>query len=386
MDFALSPEQEAIRETAERFAREKLLPQYLSSAKDGRLDRDLLREMGELGLIAPDLPEAFGGYGLDGMTGGLIAEALAYGDFNMAYAAVLTPLSGRIVCTHAKPEIAKHWVPKLVAGEALIGLALTEPRGGTDAANLQLRAERAGNGAYRLNGEKTSISIADQADVFVVFARTGKPEEGARGVSAFLVPADLPGLTRTRFDDFGSESVGRGSLFFDDVEVPADNLLGDEGGGFYQVMQGFDYSRALIGLQCVGAAQASLDESWAFVQERQTFNRPLAQYQGVSFPLAEGETLVAAARLLCYETLWLRDQGKPHTDKAAMCKWFAPKTAADVIHSCLLTFGHAGYSKDSPHQQRMRDVIGLEIGDGTAQVSKLIIARERVGNVAVQYR
>jgi cyclohexanecarboxyl-CoA dehydrogenase len=386
MDFALTPEQEAIRETAQRFAREKLLPSYQACARSGRLDRALLREMGSLGLIAPDLPEDFGGYGLDGLTSGLIVEALAYGDFNMAYVPLLTGLSGRIVCDHATPALAQQWVPKLVAGEALIGLALTEPRGGSDAANLQLKAEPAGNAAYRINGEKTSISIADQADVFVVFARTGKPDEGARGVSAFLVPADLPGLTRTRFDDFGSESVGRGSLFFDDVELPAENLLGREGGGFYQVMQGFDYSRALIGLQCIAAAQASLDESWAHVQERETFGRPLAQYQGVSFPLAEGETLLAAARLLCYETLWLRDQGKPHTDKAAMCKWFAPKTAADVIHNCLLVHGHAGYSKDSPHQQRLRDVIGLEIGDGTAQISKLIIARERIGNIAVQYR
>lgn len=386
MDFALSPEQQAIRETAQRFAREKLLPNYLACAGSGRLDRTLLREMGSLGLIAPDLPEAFGGYGLDGLTGGIVVEALAYGDFNMAYVPLLTALSGRILCDHGRPELAKRWVPKLVAGEALIGLALTEPRGGTEAANLQLKAERVGNSAYRLNGEKTSISIADQGDLFVVFARTGKPDEGARGVSAFLVPMDLPGITRTRFDDFGSESVGRGSLFFDDVEVPAENLLGREGGGFYQVMQGFDYSRALIGLQCVAAAQASLDETWAHVQERETFGRPLAQYQGVSFPLAEGETLAAAARLLCYETLWLRDQGKPHTAKAAMCKWFAPKTAADTIHNCLLLHGHAGYSKDSPHQQRLRDVIGLEIGDGTAQISKLIIARERIGNVAVQYR
>jgi cyclohexanecarboxyl-CoA dehydrogenase len=386
MDFALNSEQEAIRETAERFAREKLLPAYLACAKSGRLDRALLREMGSLGLIAPDLPEEFGGFGLDGLTVGLIVEALAYGDFNMAYVPLLTALSGRIVCDHARPEIAKHWVPKLIAGEALIGLALTEPRGGTDAANLQLRAERVGNRAYRLNGEKTSISLSDQADLFVVFARTGKPDEGARGVSAFLVPAGLKGITRTRFEDLGSEPVGRGSLFFDDAEVSAENLLGREGGGFYQVMQGFDYSRALIGLQCVAAAQASLDESWAYVQERETFGRPLAQYQGVSFPLAEGETLTAAARLLCYETLWLRDQGRPHTAKAAMCKWFAPKTAADVIHNCLLLHGHAGFSKDSPHQQRLRDVIGLEIGDGTAQISKLIIARERIGNVAVQYR
>ena len=386
MDFDLSPEQEAIRETAQRFARDKLLPAYLSSAGEGRLDRAILRAMGDLGLIAPDLPEEFGGYGLDGRTGGIVIEALAYGDFNTSYVPLLTALCGRIVCDHGSADLAKHWVPRLVSGESLIGLALTEPRGGTDAANLQLRAERVGNAGYRLNGEKTSISIADQADLFVVFARTGDPDEGAKGVSAFLVPANLPGITRTRFDDFGSESVGRGSLFFDNVELPAENLLGSEGGGFYQVMKGFDYSRALIGLQCVAAAQASLDESWEYVRERKTFGRPLAQYQGVSFPLAEGETLVAAARLLCYETLWRRDTGKPHTSQAAMCKWFAPKTAVDVIHNCLLAHGHSGYAKDSPHQQRLRDVIGLEIGDGTAQVSKLIIARERVGNVAVQYR
>ena len=386
MDFALTPEQEAIRETADRFAREKLLPNYLRCAAAGALDRALLKEMGALGLIAPDLPEEYGGFGLDGVTGGVVVEALAYGDFNMAYVPLLTALSGRILCEHGNPALAAEWVPKLVAGEALIGLALTEPRGGTDAANLQLRAEKRGNSSYRLNGEKTSISLSEQADVFVVFARTGAPDEGARGVSAFLVPMDLPGISRSHFDDFGSESVGRGSLFFDDVDVPVENMLGKEGGGFYQVMSGFDYSRALIGLQCVAAAQASLDESWAHVQEREAFGRPLAEFQGVSFPLAEGETLIHAARLLCYETLWLRDHGKPHTDKAAMCKWFAPKTAVDVIHNCLLTQGHAGYAKDSPHQQRMRDVIGLEIGDGTAQISKLIVAREKVGNVAVQYR
>lgn len=386
MDFDLTDDQQAIRDTAERFAREKLAPGYRQRGEDGRLDRALLREMGALGLIGADLPDEFGGIGVDGFTGGLIMEAIAYGDFNMAYVPMLSTLSGRIVCQYARPEVAGEWVPKVLAGEALIGLALTEPRGGTDAANLQLRAEKQGNSGYLINGEKTSISIADQGDLFVVFARTGKPDDGARGVSAFLVPADSPGLTRTRFDDFGSEAVGRGSLFFDDVKVPAEHLLGDEGAGFYQVMRGFDYTRALIGLQCCAAAQASLDETWQYVREREAFDRPLAQYQGVSFPLAEGETLVQAARLLCYETLWLRDRDRPHTGRAAMCKWFAPKTAADVIHNCLLAHGHTGYSKDSPHQQRLRDVIGLEIGDGTAQISKLIIAREKIGDVAVQYR
>jgi cyclohexanecarboxyl-CoA dehydrogenase len=134
----------------------------------------------------------------------------------------------------------------------------------------------------------------------------------------------------------------------------------------------------LIGLQVLGSAQASLDESWAYVQERKAFGAALSKNQGVTFPLAEAETMVEATRQLCYRTLALKDAGKPHTAEAAMCKWLAPKTAVDVIHQCLLTHGHYGWSLDLPHQQRLRDVMGLEIGDGTAQIMKLIIAREKL--------
>jgi cyclohexanecarboxyl-CoA dehydrogenase len=227
--------------------------------------------------------------------------------------------------------------------------------------------------------------LADQADAMVLFARTGKAEEGARGVTAFLVPLGLPGIQRTRYDDVGSKIIGRGSVFFDDVRIGADHRLGEEGKGFTQVMQGFDFSRILIALQCLGAAQASIDEAWAYTKERHAFGAPIAQYQGVTFPLVEFETLIAACRQLCYHALALRDAGLPHTAEAAMVKWMGPKTAFDAIHQCLLTFGHYGWSKDLPHQQRLRDVMGLEIGDGTAQVMKLIVARERVGRVAVQY-
>jgi cyclohexanecarboxyl-CoA dehydrogenase len=263
-------------------------------------------------------------------------------------------------------------------------VALTEPRGGSDAGNLMLSAKRVGD-HYVLNGEKSSISMADQADATIVFARTGKPEDGARGVSAFLVSMDGKGITTTRFNDLGSKAVGRGSIFFDGVAVPVSHRLADENKGFAQVMQGFDYSRALIGLQCAGAAQASLDETWNYIKERRAFDAPLAQYQGVTFPLAEGETMVAALRQLALHTLRLKDEGRPHTSEAAMCKWLGPKTAVDVTHQCLLTHGHYGWSLDLPHQQRMRDVMGLEIGDGTAQIMKLVIARERVGRIALQY-
>jgi len=373
----LTDEQREFRATAERFAREKLKPAYQARERDAGIDRALMREMGALGLIAPDLPERHGGLGQSSETSGLIMEAIAYGDPNVAYVQLLSSLCGQIVARHAGEELAAHWLPRIVAGECLFALALTEPRGGSDAANLALSARRS-NAGYVLKGEKTSISLAVQADAVLVFARTGRPEDGARGISAFLVPMDGPGITTSRFDDLGSKVVGRGSIFFDDVAVASENMLGGENAGFVQVMQGFDFSRALIGLQCIGPAQASLDETWAYVTERQAFGAALARNQGVTFPLAESEGLIAAVRQLCYHTLRLRDAGAPHTSEAAMCKWLGPKTAVDTIHQCLLTHGHYGWSLDLPHQQRLRDVMGLEIGDGTAQIMKYILTRERL--------
>lgn len=382
MSAHLTDEQRAFQDVAQRFARERLAPGYMRRETEATIDRALVREMGELGLIGVDLPEGYGGLGTPSETAGVIMEAIAYGDLNVSYVPLLASLNGQIVARHASPDLAGHWIPRIVSGEALIALALTEPRGGSDAANLALSAKRDGD-FYVLSGEKSSISMADQADVAVVFARTGG--SGAKGVTALLVPMDLPGISRTRFNDLGSKAVGRGSIFFDDVRVPVSHRLADEGMGFVQVMQGFDYSRALIGLQCCAIAQASLDESWAYITERQAFGAPIAQYQGVSFPLAEGEGLIAAVRQLCYHTLRLRDAESPHTAEAAMCKWLGPKTAVDVIHQCLLTHGHYGWSLDLPHQQRLRDVMGLEIGDGTAQIMKMIIARERAGRLSVQH-
>lgn len=377
-------EQIALRDAARRFATEQLLPHYQVRERTGRMDRQLVLEMGRLGLIGADLPQEHGGLGADGVTTGMLIEQLAYGDFNVSYVQLMASLMGAIIVKNASRAVVDTWIPRIVSGEAIIALGLTEPRGGSDAANLQMRARHDG-AEWVLTGEKTSISFADQADAAVVFARTGSAQDGARGVSAFFVPLVLPGITRTAFDDVGSRIVGRGSIFLDEVRVPEAFVLGAEGTGFTQVMKGFDYSRILIALQCIAAAQASLDEAWAYVREREAFGAPLVQYQGVSFPLAEGETMLAAARELCYSALQLRDAGRPHTAEAAMVKWFAPKTAFDVIHQCLLSMGHYGWTMESPHQQRMRDVMGLEIGDGPASVMKLVIAREKVGRAAVQY-
>ena len=380
----LTDEQHSYQEAARRFSRERLLPSYRQREIDGRLDRALVREIGSLGLIGVDLPPAFGGLGLDGVTAGLIIEELGYGDFNIGSMAVVAALLSAILARDALPEVAQKWVPAIIQGEAIVALAITEPRGGSDAANMQFKARQDAD-RFILNGEKTSVTFSDTADAFLVFARTGKPGDGAKGITAFLVPSDSAGIRTTRFDDVGGVCLGRGSVFFDDVVVNSSQCVGSVGKGFTQVMMGFDYSRALIALQCIGAAQASLDEAWAYAKDRQAFGRAIGQFQGVSFPLAEAESQIAAVRQLAYHTLQLRDAGQPHTAEAAMVKWMGPKTAFDTIHQCLLTFGHYGWTKDLPHQQRMRDVMGLEIGDGTASVMKLIIARERIGRVAVQY-
>jgi cyclohexanecarboxyl-CoA dehydrogenase len=382
MESILSEVHQHVADVARRFSREKLLPRYIERERsEDRFDRNLLRQMGELGLIAPEVPEARGGLGLDCMASGLIAEEIGYGDFNIGYVPVLGSLMAQIIATYAQPHVANDWVRRITSGNAIVAIALTEPRGGSDAANLILRADKC-DGGFILNGEKTSISAADQADAVVLFARTGSREQRGRGVSAFLADMGAKGVSRTRFDDLGSKIVGRGSIFFDDVFVPDDHLLGNENGGFVQIMQGFDYSRALLGLQCIGAAQASLDESWRYIQQREAFGEKLSAFQGVTFPLAEGETAMAAARQLCLHTLRLRDAGLPHTAEAAMCKWLGPKTSVDVIHQCLLTHGHYGWSKDMPHQQRLRDVMGIEIGDGTAQIMKMIISRVKCAEFA----
>ncbi len=384
MHFEFDEVGEAIREAARRFADEKLLPFYQSREAVDHFDRDLLKEMGGLGLVAPDLPEEYGGIGASGLTQGAVIEEIGRGDLNIAYIQLLGSLIGGVIAQFASKDLATEYLPKLAAGEIIPSLGLTEPRGGTDAANLQLRARRDGSD-WIIDGEKASISCANQADFVLVAARTGDVDEGARGITAFLIDLDAPGVSRSNYNDLGSISVGRGSIWFDHVRVPDARRVGDVGMGFIRVMQGFDYSRALIALQCLGSARASIDETWSYITDREAFGGPLAQFQGVTFPLAEADAQVRAARLLAYECLWLREQGKPHTKEAAMVKWMGPKISVDAIHQCLLTHGHLGYSRDLPHQQRLRDVMGLEIGDGTAQVSKMIVARETVGRVAIQY-
>jgi cyclohexanecarboxyl-CoA dehydrogenase len=376
MDFDLDEAQEAYRQELRRFASRVLAPHYRADDKAARLRPSLVPDMAAMGLTGLRIPEEYGGQAASAVVAGLAAEEVGRADINATYVIIITALISDVLLRNASPEQLVRWLPPIASGEVIPSLCVTEPGHGTDAATLELKAEPDGDG-WRLTGEKTSITLGMDAHTGVVLARTGGP--GARGVSAFYVDLVDGHVSRTGFDDLGSRSIGRASLHFDGLPVGRDRLIGAEGDGFVSVMQGFDYSRAIIGLACLGAAQASLDETFQWVRDREAFGQPIGKFQGVSFPLAECATYVRGARHVCYEALWRKDRDLEHSAEAAMAKYWAPKLATEVIHQCLLTFGHMGYSAASPLGQRLRDVIGLEIGDGTAQASKLVIARSLLG-------
>jgi cyclohexanecarboxyl-CoA dehydrogenase len=292
-------------------------------------------------------------------------------------------LMSSLIAGHACPETRDRWLRPLVEGDCYVALGLTEPGAGSDVTAIRTTAVPDGD-SYVLSGEKTSVTMLAHSDAIVIVARTVR--DGAPvGASAFVVPLDLPGLHRSAIADTGWLPMGRGILHLDGVRVPASALLGVEGGAFRGVLNGFDFTRPLLALTGIGCARASIDETVEYLRHRHAFGVPLARFEGTSFPLAEHATHLEAARLLCYSTLWHRTANKPHTALAAMTKWYGPKRAGEAIRECLLLHGNFGYSSELPFEQRMRDVLAVEIADGTAQIQKVIIARELFGSEFLPY-
>ncbi|MCB0991537.1 MAG: acyl-CoA dehydrogenase family protein, partial [Acidimicrobiales bacterium] len=253
---------------------------------------------------------------------------------------------------------------------------LTEPDAGSDAAAIKTRADKV-DGGWLISGEKASATFAGYAAAALVMARSGG--DGPRGVTAFWVPLDTDGVTRQVYDGFGGKFTARGSLVFDGVFVPDDHVVGEPGSGFVQAMTAFDFNRAVIGLAAVGTALETIEETVEYTKQRQTFGAPLSSRQAVTQQVAEHYSKLQAARLVGYQTLMLADMGRPHTSEAAMAKWMAPAWSVEAIHACLRLHGWAGYGNDMSFGQRMRDVIGLEIGDGTPEIMKAIVARGLYG-------
>lgn len=385
MDFGLDEDQRAVRDTVRAFARAELAPGYLERAQCTAFPWELHRrvaDLGVFGLLAG--PEHNPLEREDYVVAGLAIEELAYADFNVANAAIPVLLMSSLIAAHGSARVRAEWLAPLVAGEVYVAFGLTEPATGSDATAITTTAVADGDG-YVLTGEKTSVTMLAHAQAMIIAARTVR--DGAFcGVSTFLVPLDGPGIHKSDIPDTGWKPLGRGVLHLDGVRVPADALLGPEGSAFRSVLGGFDFTRPLLALTGIGCAQATLDLTAEYVRQREAFGAPLARFEGVSFPLAEHLTTLEAARLLCYSALWKRTVGERHTAEAAMTKWYGPAMASRAVKDCLLLHGNYGYSEEFSLEQRLRDVMAVEIADGTAQIQKIIIARERYGADFLPYR
>jgi cyclohexanecarboxyl-CoA dehydrogenase len=381
LSFAFDDAQEQLRGELRAFAAKELAPRYLERAAVADFPWDAHRQLGELGVLGIGLPEEYGGSGdPDPVTLGLVVETLAAGDVNVAAGPIYTGLVAAQIAAHATPEACGTWLPGLIAGETVVAIAVTEPGVGSDVSNLSTVA-RPVPGGWRITGEKTAITHARHAQGALVYARE-PGSVGSKGISCYLVPLDAEGVQRRHMPGMGALPLGWGGLILDDVFVPTENLVGEPGRGFSGAMAHFDFSRPAIGLACLGAAQASIDEAIAWSLQREAFGRPIAAFQGVTFPIAEHATYLEAARWLCYRSLWTRSAGGAHTSYAAMCKWWPPQVAKDAIETAMITFGNLGYSTEAPLQQRFRDVCSYLIGDGTAGIQKRIIATSLFGRVA----
>jgi cyclohexanecarboxyl-CoA dehydrogenase len=375
-DFNLSEEQEMFKTAVRDFTRKEIQPGLKERVKNKEFPRSLIKKMADMGLTGMAIPEEYGGQPASWVTIGLACEELAKIDFN-ASSIVFSASNLVIPLLFGTEEVKQNWLRPLATGDKYFCMGATEPDTGSDLSNLKTRAVKEGD-HYVINGEKSSITYGMQADAIIAFAKTD-PALGVKGITPFLVPLDLPGVNKSAFDDMGWEPLGRASIILDNVKVPKEYRLGAEGEGFFKVMHTFDAARALAGLQALGMAESSLENAINYAKERHTFGHPIATYQGVSQKLAEGATKIELGRWLCYRTLWMRDNGIRHTKESAMCKWWCPETALEIINNCLVIHGHIGFSKEYPIEQRLRDVVGLQIGDGPANIMKTIIARQILG-------
>lgn len=383
VDFAWSQEQEQLRQSLQKFARNELAPKYGYQDRSREFPKEQFNKMASLGLFGLRVPIEYGGLGADCVTAGIAVEEIARGDFNCATPIMIAGIGAEIIGQFGTEEQKRWWLPSIATGEKTVAVALTEAEAGSDAAALTMKAVKDGD-SYIMNGEKSSTTM-NNADFFLVFARTDISQHRSRGISAFLVPRDLEGITTSAYKDLGCKSIPRGPVVFNETRVPSQYLIGPENRGFLLVMNSFDYNRVLIALSCLAVAEQSLEETLQYVKDRKAFGKSLAKFEGVSFPLAEAATLIEAARLLCYETLWLRDRKLPHTKEAAMTKWWVPKISVEIVHQCLLLHGHYGYTEEFPFEQRLRDALGSEIGDGTAEIQKIVISRELMGREFLPY-
>ena len=369
----LSSEQKALLDLVREVAAREIAPNAASWEHDGVFPREAFTALGKAGLLGLPYPEKYGGGEQPYWVYLLALEELARALLSVGLGASVQTLT--IFVTHAfgTEEQRARWMPPALAGEWVGSYCLSEPGSGSDAAALVTRAVRDGD-SYVLNGTKAWVTHGGASDYYIVFARTGEP--GAKGISAFFVPATTQGVARAKLEDkMGMKSSPTAQITFDDVRVPADHLIGEEGSGFRIAMEALDGGRLGIAACSVGLASAALDAALLFARDRKQFGTPVAQFEGISFMLADMATQIEAARALTMDAAKRRDAGAPFGTQAAMAKLFASDTAMRVTTDAVQIHGGYGYVDEFPVERYMREAKVLQIVEGTNQIQRLVIGR-----------
>lgn len=384
MDFELSEEQQAFQTLAREFASRELAPKAAEWDERHIFPKAVLNAAGELGFMAIYTPEEAGGMGLSRLDAAIIFEALAGGCTSTAAYMTIHNMVNWMIARWARPEVRDAWCADLSKGEKLGSYCLTEPGAGSDAASLRTTARKDGDD-YLINGSKMFISGAGETDVLVVMSRTGTQDEGARGVSAFVVPADAPGIAYGKREaKLGWNSQPTCAVTFDNVRIPAINLLGEEGQGFKFAMQGLDGGRVNIATCAVGTAQQAMATAQAYMHERQQFGKRLAEFQALQFKLADMATeLVAARQMVRLAASKIDSDAADKSVYCAMAKRFATDVSFQVCNEALQIHGGYGYIKEYPLERHLRDTRVHQILEGTNEIMRVIIGRRLLQDDAV---
>lgn len=378
IDFSLTEEQKALQEMAREFATKEMKPNAARYDKGEEFPEDVMKKAFEVGFLTCTIPKEYGGGGLSDLETVIISEELAAGCAGMYTTMMVNALAYTPIILFGTDEQKKKFLTPQTEKMSFAAFCLTEREAGSDAGSLKTKAEKVGD-EYIINGSKCFISNGGIASLYVVFANTD-PEKGARGLSAFIVTRETPGLTIGKVEDkMGHRASNTVELFFDDLRIPAENLLGKEGVGFIIAMKTLDSTRAPVGSAGVGVARAALEYVIDYAKTRVQFGKPIALFQNTAFKIAQMATEINAARYLVWHAAWLIDKGQPHGKESAMAKLYGSDVAMKTTTEALQLFGGYGYMKDYPMEKLMRDAKLLQIYEGTNEIQRLIISREVIG-------
>lgn len=377
MDFSLTKEQQMIKEMVREFAEKEIKPIAIELDAKSMFAEDVFKKMGKLGLLGIPFPEEYGGSGGDTISYAIAVEEVgkACGGTGLSYAAAVSLGASPIYYFGTEEQKQKYLVP-ITTGETLAAFGLTEPNAGSDAGGTRTTAVLEGD-EYVINGEKTWITNASYSRTVTVTAVSGKDSKGKNIISAFIVPTDTQGLTiNSNYEKMGVRASNTCEIILDNVRVPKENLLGDPDKGFKQFLFTLDGGRISIAALAVGIAQAAFDRALAFSKERIQFGKTISNFQAIQFKLADMAMEIELARNMVYKAAWLKDNKKPFAKEAAYAKLFASETAFRTSNQAIQIHGGSGYMREYEVERYLRDAKLLEIGEGTSEIQRLVIARQ----------